>query len=191
MRNKKVSENAFVLIFNGILLFVQCVVFVEKIDVLSIFLLIYIPIFAACFIVFMIIYHMNVQYNNLVASGTIIKASLNHELTKVFFAIKGLFIIKITCSFFDDTCTHVFEEQYPCDMYSYKKIKRLIDETNTIDVLVSEDFNNYHILVSSIEGNTYKDDYFFVPGQFNYVIFGINIIVLLINISNFLYPIRA
>lgn len=182
MRNKKVSENAFVLIFNGILLFVQCFVFMEKIDVLAIVLLIYIPILIACLIVFMIIYHMNGKYNDLVANGTIINASINHELTKVVFALKGLFIIKITCSFFDDVCTHVFEEQYPCDMYRYRKVKSLIDQTNSIDVLVSDDYNNYHIFVSSIEGNTYKDDYFFVPAQFNYMIGVVNIIVFFINV---------
>lgn len=187
MRNKKLAENSFVLTFNGILLLVQSFVFVEKIDDLTIFLLIYIPIIAAYFIVFMIINHMNVQYNNLIATGTIIKARLNHEMTKVVFAVKGLYIIKISCSYFDDTCTHVFEEQYACDMYRYRKIKKLMEEVDTINVLVSEDFNNCHIFVSTIEGNTYKDDYFFVPPKFNYFLLSLNMITLLINTSNLLH----
>lgn len=186
MKPKKVSENALVLIFNGIFLFVQCVVRMEKIDILRHFLLIYIPVLTVCFAIILIIYHMNDQYNQLVNSGTIIKANINHELTKTIFVVKGLFIIKISCCYNDDRCTYIFEEQYSCDMYSYRKIKRIIEENNTIDVLVSEDFHNYHIVMSSLEGNTYRNDYFFVPAQFNYIVSVINIILLFVNVLNLL-----
>lgn len=81
---------------------------------------------------------------------------------------------------------NIFEEQYSCDMYSYRKLKRIIEENNTIDVLVSEDFHNYHIVMSSLEGNTYRNNYFFVPAQFNYIVSVINIILLFVNVLNLL-----
>lgn len=184
MKHKKLSEDAFVLTFQGIFLLIQSIVFVEKIDILQHFLLIYIPVLTACFVVFMIIYHRNVLYNHLVDFGTIIKASINHELTKPVFAVQGLYIIKISCCYNKDTCTYIFEEQYGCDVYRYRKIKRILEENDTIDVLVSEDYRNYHIFVSSLEGNTYKEDYFFVPAKFNYMVSVINVIVLFVNVLN-------
>ena len=184
MRIRKTSENIFVLLLNVVFAFLQTVVYKEKISEWKFFIMIYVPAFIICFVIVLGVRSINRKNNLLVENGRLIKAKLDPEEIGVVFAMKGLLIIKIVCTYFDGDSVHIIEEQYPCEVNRYRTLKKLINKPVEVDVISSDDYNNYHVLVSSIEGGILKDDTLYCPAFINHLLISYNIILLLLNLSN-------
>ncbi|MCR5701713.1 MAG: hypothetical protein K6G76_06190 [Lachnospiraceae bacterium] len=182
MKIKKISENLFAFVLNSALAFVQFIVLKEEISEINFMLLIYIPILICITCVVFIIWSMNKKHNSLVEHGKIVKAKLYTDKIKVIFALKDLLVVKLVCSYFDGTATYVFEEQYLCELQRYRMFIKAVNDETSVDVLTSDDFNNYHILVKSIEGNYLKEDTLYCPSIINYILFACNIVMFLNNI---------
>lgn len=182
MRNKKTSENIFVLLLNVAFAFLQTVVYKEKISEWKFFIMIYVPAFIICCVIVLGVRSINRKHNLLVENGRLIKANLDPEEISVVFAMKGLLIIKIVCTYFDGNSVHIIEEQYPCEVNRYRTFKKLINKPIEVDVISSDDYNNCHILVSSIECGMLKDDTLYCPASINYILITYNVIFLLLNL---------
>ena len=182
MRIKKTSVNILVLIVNVAFAFLQTVVCKEKISEWKLFIMIYVPVFIICWIIVLGVGNINRRHNLLVENGRLIKAKMDPNDVSIVFALKGLLFVKIVCTFFDGNSHHVFEEQYSCEVNRYRTFKTLIDKPIEVDVISSDDYNDYHILVSSIEGGILKDDTLYCPAFLNYILLTYNVIFLLLNL---------
>ena len=179
MRIKKTSENILVLIVNVAFAFLQTVVCKEKISEWKFVIMIYVPAFIICCVIVLGVRSINRKHNLLIENGRLIKAKLNPDEISIVFGLKGLLFIKIVCTYFDGNSVHIFEEQYPCEVNRYRTFKKLIDNPIEVDVISSDDYNDYHILVSSIEGGILKDDTLYCPAFLNYILISYNVVLLL------------
>lgn len=117
--------------------------------------------------------------NNLVNNGRLITAKIHHEESKIIFAIKQILILRVQCTFMENDVVHIFKDQYSFSMYERKQIMGLLNQTDTVDVLVDAEYKKYKILFRSVFHDMHRD--YECPAFLNYVLLAINIGCAIVN----------